>query len=57
MLVERKELLQKSKLTNDEETRLKELNKIVHNLPTAENEEDRKAMDIIRKAAEVVKNK
>jgi len=54
---ERTKLLQKKSLTKEEERRLKELNKIAHSLPTAENETDRKAMEILRKAAEQLKSK
>jgi predicted nucleic acid-binding protein len=56
-LNERTVLLQKSKLTPEETARLQELNKLAHRLPTAERKEDIEAMEIIRKAAEIVKNK
>lgn len=56
-LAERKVLIQKATLTPEEKTRLEELNKKAHGLPTADNTEDIEAMDIIRKAAEYVKRK
>jgi len=56
-LNERTVLLQKSKLTPEETARLQELNKLAHRLPTAERKEDIEAMEIIRKAGEIVKNK
>lgn len=56
-LDERKTLMQKEALTPEEKTRLDELNKKAHELPTADNAEDIEAMDIIRKAAEYVKRK
>lgn len=55
-LEERKKLLQKKELNDKEEQRLKELNQKAHGLPTAENEDDIEAMDIIRKAAEYLKS-
>ncbi|MFN8287126.1 MAG: AAA family ATPase [Chitinophagales bacterium] len=57
LLYERTTLLQKKKLSEIESERLRELNKIVHSLPVAENDVDREAMEIIRKAADAVKNK
>jgi predicted ATP-binding protein involved in virulence len=56
-LHERKQLLQKEILTKDEKTRLSELNKKAHALPTADNQQDIEAMEIIRKAAEYLKNR
>ena len=53
---ERTELLKKEKLTLSQRKRLEELNKIVHNLPTADKKDDIEAMDIIRRAAEYIKN-
>lgn len=55
-LKERKELLQKQKRTTEEEKRLSELNIKAYNLPTADNKADIEAMDIIRQAAEIIKN-
>jgi hypothetical protein len=56
-LEERKKLLQLEKLTSDEENRLLELNGLVHRLPTADNLQDIEAMEIIRKAADLLKKK
>lgn len=55
-LQERTELLQKQSLTPTEEKRLSELNQKAHNLPTADNEKDIEAMELIRKAADYLKN-
>jgi predicted ATP-binding protein involved in virulence len=55
-LQERKELLQKKSLTPNEKERLDELNKKAHDLPTADAPEDIEAMEIIRKAADYLKN-
>jgi hypothetical protein len=55
-LLERKQLLQKESLTPDEKARLKELNKKAHHLPTADNSDDREAMEVIRKAADYLKS-
>lgn len=55
-LQERKELLQKKSLTPKEKARLEELNKKVHNLPTADTPEEIEAMEIIRTAADYLKN-
>ncbi len=54
-LNERKELLQKPTLSHDEKARLAVLNQLAHDLPTADNEEDIEAMNIIREAAEYLK--
>jgi predicted ATP-binding protein involved in virulence len=56
-LQERTKLLKKNKLSKLEEQRLLELNEMAHNLPTASNEVDIEAMEIIRKAAHLVKSK
>ena len=54
---ERESLLRKQTLNDDEKRRLNELNRKAHGLPTADTEEDREAMDIIRKAANYLKDK
>jgi predicted ATP-binding protein involved in virulence len=54
-LERRKELIIKSKLTKAEQKELAELNKKVESLPVSENLEDDKAMEIIRKAANYIK--
>lgn len=54
-LKERSELLKKQSLTTAEKARLETLNRLAHNLPTADNEEDIEAMRIIREAAEYLK--
>lgn len=53
---ERKTLIQKGNLTEAEQQRLKELNKMAHELPTADNPRDIEAMEIIREAAEYFKS-
>ncbi len=54
---ERTTLLQKDNLTEVEKNRLKELNELAHTLPTADSQADIEAMDVIRKAADYLKNK
>ena len=54
-LTERKLLLQKNELSLEETERLKELNEKANRLPTADNQEDIEAMDIIRRAADYLK--
>ena len=54
-LEERTTLLQKQSLTPEEKTKLAELNKKAHGLPTADDEDDIEAMNIIREAAEYLK--
>jgi energy-coupling factor transporter ATP-binding protein EcfA2 len=55
-LRERKELLLKKSLTPEEKERLGELNNKVHHLPTADTPEEIEAMELIRKAADYLKN-
>jgi predicted ATP-binding protein involved in virulence len=55
-LQERTTLLQKKSLTADEKSRLEDLNNKAANLPTADTPEDIEAMEIIRKAADYLKN-
>lgn len=55
-LNERKQLLQKERLTQDEKAKLNELNRKAHNLPTADTAEDIEAMEVIRKAADYLKS-
>ncbi|WP_158258117.1 AAA family ATPase [Sphingopyxis lindanitolerans] len=50
----RNALATKSRLSAEESTELAQLNAQVHNLPTAEREEDQRAMDIIRRAAAAI---
>ena len=54
-LTERKGLLQKEKLNEDEKTKLSILNQRANNLPTADMPKDIEAMEVIRKAAEYLK--
>lgn len=54
---ERNELLHKSKRTSKENARLKKLEKQIAALPTATKSEDRKAMELIRKAAQLLEKK
>lgn len=53
-LSERRALLAKTKLTADDKKRLKELNSIVDEMPTAETVADIRAMDIVRRAASLL---
>lgn len=52
---EREELLKKEKLTKEEKKRLKELEEQIDQIPTADNQRDIEAMEIIRKAANYLK--
>jgi predicted ATP-binding protein involved in virulence len=51
---ERNELMSKARPTAKQKARLKELEKKIAALPTATNSEDRKAMELIRKAAQLL---
>jgi len=55
LLKERNKILGKSKLTKADERRLRQLDATIGNLPAGETPEDAKAMEIIRRAAEVLK--
>lgn len=55
LLEERIRLVRKSKLSRAEQRRLNELDGMVENLSTAENMQDQRALEIIRKAAAIVK--
>jgi hypothetical protein len=52
---ERVALVRKSKLTKQEAARLKVLDATVDNLSSAESSEDQEAMDVIRRAAVVLR--
>ena len=54
-LEERKKILSKARLTKADEKRLAELEQQIGDLPTGETPEDLQAMDIIRRAAELLK--
>jgi len=54
LMKERDELLLKSKRNSKENVRLNELEEQIASLPTATNPEDRKAMKLIRKAAQLI---
>ncbi len=56
LLKRRKEILTQPNLTKDDRAELKELESQIGTLPTAENSEDIKAMDIIRRAAKLLEN-
>ncbi len=56
-LEERKKLLAKKTLSNEEEKKLEDLNSFVNQLPVAYNHEDIQAMNIIQEAAEYLKTK
>jgi len=56
-LEERRELLKKEILNEEEQRRLNELDKQAAALPTADDPKDIKAMEILREAAEIVKRK
>lgn len=49
------ELAQKQTLTSTERAELTELDRFAHDLPTAETSEDQSAMEIIRRAAALLK--
>ncbi|MFN5139842.1 MAG: AAA family ATPase [Pseudanabaena sp.] len=54
LLAERQEILSKPKISKADKAKLKELEKKIGALPTAENPDDIKAMDIIRRAAKLL---
>ena len=54
-LKERTRLLSKARLTAKDKTRLRELEAQIGSLPTGETPQDLEAMDIIRRAAEILK--
>ncbi|HEX7242929.1 MAG TPA: AAA family ATPase [Longimicrobiaceae bacterium] len=54
-MLERNRILGKSRLTKTDERRLRELDAEIGHLPTGETPEDMEAMDVIRRAAEVLK--
>jgi energy-coupling factor transporter ATP-binding protein EcfA2 len=54
-LAERNRILGKSRLTKKDEQRLEELDARIGDLPTGETPQDMEAMDVIRRAAEVLK--
>lgn len=54
-LEERKKILAKARLTKADEKRLAELEAQIGDMPTGETREDLQAMDIIRRAAELLK--
>ncbi len=56
-LEERKQLLAKKDLTNEERKRLDELNSFAHLLPTAYKEEDIDVMNVLQEAAEYLRNR
>jgi predicted ATP-binding protein involved in virulence len=54
-LKERTQILSKARLTAKDKARLQELEAAIGSLPTGETREDREAMDIIRRAADLLK--
>jgi predicted ATP-binding protein involved in virulence len=54
-MAERNRILGKSRLTKKDERRLRELDARIGDLPTGETPQDMEAMDVIRRAAEVLK--
>ncbi|MBD2070731.1 AAA family ATPase [Leptolyngbya sp. FACHB-671] len=56
MLARRQELLEKARLSKADEAELQELEAKIGSLPTAETPDDIKAMDIIRRAAQLLEN-
>jgi predicted ATP-binding protein involved in virulence len=54
LLAERQEILSKPKISKADKAKLKELEEKIGALPTAENPDDIKAMDIIRRAAKLL---
>lgn len=57
LIKRRRKLLEKSKLTAKDKRELKKLEEQIGSLPTAESPEDIRAMDIIRKAAQLLEKK
>ncbi len=57
LMERRAKLLSKSKLTAKDERELKKLEDQIGTIPTAESREDIRAMDIIRRAAKLLKNR
>lgn len=55
LMAERNRILGKSRLTKKDERRLKELDAAIGDLPTGETPEEMEAMEVIRRAAEVLK--
>lgn len=55
LIEERNRILGKARLTKKDEQRLKELDARIGDLPTGETPQDMEAMDVIRRAAEVLK--
>jgi len=55
LLEQRRQILSKAKLGEEDKTQLKALEAEIGDLPTAETAEDIQAMDIIRRAAQVLK--
>lgn len=55
LLEQRRQILSKAKLGEEDKTKLKTLEAEIGDLPTAETAEDIQAMDIIRRAAQVLK--
>ena len=55
-LQERQKILAKARLTKADEKRLADLEAQIGELPTGETPEDLQAMDIIRRAAELLKS-
>jgi diaminopimelate decarboxylase len=56
-LAERQRILSKGKLTKSDEKKLQALEAQIGNLPVGETPEDMQAMDIVRRAAELLRNK
>ena len=56
LLHRRTALLSKPRLTPKERAELAELNAFVHSIPTEQNPEDRRAMDVIDKAAQLLES-
>ncbi|MCX7112965.1 MAG: TIR domain-containing protein [Proteobacteria bacterium] len=55
LLERRRQILSKAELTEDDQAELKRLEAEIGDLPTAETAEDIEAMDIIRRAAQILK--
>jgi predicted ATP-binding protein involved in virulence len=56
-ILQRRELLAKSKLTKKDQAELKQLEEQIGSLPTGESQADLRAMDIIRRAAKYLETK
>ena len=57
LILERKRILEKPERNSQDRDRLRYLDEKLDALPTAESHDDQEAMDVIRRAAELLKTK